>query len=200
MTGILLQKLHSHAPQCAKPMPHSHGHEFTMTFPSSTVQRSAFPSCTQPWGWAFGPTLRPSLQLLKWAWQRPPPKRQIHQSINPKQRSLLSWRNLLPLSGETSPDPRQDPENRFPHSRLQYSYGVDYGTIRWIYILDPPRGLGSFQQASEAKSPSAVEGCAWPRLPVAAPGLPVHVPGALDSVLGLGVLCKKLMLYQVYGV
>ena len=24
---------------------------------------------------------------------------------------------------------------------LQYSYGVDYGALRWIYFLDPPRAL-----------------------------------------------------------
>ena len=38
-----------------------------------------------------------------------------------------------------NPDPRTDPKSRSPNSGLYYSYGVD----RWIYFLDPPRGLGS---------------------------------------------------------
>ena len=32
------------------------------------------------------------------------------------------------------PDPWEDPKSRSP-------YGVDYRTLRWIYFLDPPRGL-----------------------------------------------------------
>ena len=31
---------------------------------------------------------------------------------------------------------------RSPDSRLEYSYGVGYGTLRGIYVLDPPRALG----------------------------------------------------------
>ena len=41
-----------------------------------------------------------------------------------------------------NPDPREDPKSRSPNSGLYYSYGVDYGVLRWIYFLDPPRGLG----------------------------------------------------------
>ena len=38
--------------------------------------------------------------------------------------------------------PREDPKSRFPNFGLEYSYGVYYGTLRGIYFLDPPRGLG----------------------------------------------------------
>ena len=40
------------------------------------------------------------------------------------------------------PDPREDSTSRSPNSGLQYSYGVDYRTLKRIYIRDPPRGLG----------------------------------------------------------
>ena len=32
-----------------------------------------------------------------------------------------------------------------PNTGLQYFYGVDCRTLRWIYFLDPPRGLGARQ-------------------------------------------------------
>ena len=41
-----------------------------------------------------------------------------------------------------SPDPREDAKSRTPNSGLQYSSGVDYGTLGWLYFLDPPRGSG----------------------------------------------------------
>ena len=39
---------------------------------------------------------------------------------------------------------REDPESvsRSPNSGLDYSYGVEYRTPRWIYLLDPPKGPG----------------------------------------------------------
>ena len=40
------------------------------------------------------------------------------------------------------PDSWKDPKSRSPNSGLQYSSGVGYITLRWIYLLDPPRGLG----------------------------------------------------------
>ena len=40
------------------------------------------------------------------------------------------------------PDPWEDPKSRTPNSGLQNSYGVDYRTLRGIYFLDAPRGLG----------------------------------------------------------
>ena len=36
----------------------------------------------------------------------------------------------------------EDPKSRSPNSELNRSYGVDYRSLRWIYFLDPPRGLG----------------------------------------------------------
>ena len=41
-----------------------------------------------------------------------------------------------------NPDPREDPKSRSPNFGMQYSYGVDCRTLRWIYFLDPPSGLG----------------------------------------------------------
>ena len=32
--------------------------------------------------------------------------------------------------------------SRTADSGLKYFYGVDYRTLRWIYLLDPPKGLG----------------------------------------------------------
>ena len=40
------------------------------------------------------------------------------------------------------PDPREDPKSRSTNSGMQYSYCVEYRTLRWIYFLDPPRDLG----------------------------------------------------------
>ena len=37
---------------------------------------------------------------------------------------------------------RQDPKSRTPESGLEYCHAVDCRTLRWIYCLDPPRGLG----------------------------------------------------------
>ena len=34
------------------------------------------------------------------------------------------------------------PEPQGDLRRFECSYGVDYGTLRWIYFLDPSRGLG----------------------------------------------------------
>ena len=39
-------------------------------------------------------------------------------------------------------DPWEEPKSRTPNSGLQYSYSIDYRALRWIYVLDPPRGLG----------------------------------------------------------
>ena len=36
----------------------------------------------------------------------------------------------------------EDPTKTTLNSGFEYSYGVDYGTLRWISFLDPPRGLG----------------------------------------------------------
>ena len=46
---------------------------------------------------------------------------------------------------KVGPYPRsgEDPKSRSPNSGLSCSYGVDNGTLRWIYFLDPLRGLGS---------------------------------------------------------
>ena len=41
------------------------------------------------------------------------------------------------------PDPREDPKSRTPNLGFQYSYRVDDRTLRCIYLLDPPRVLGS---------------------------------------------------------
>ena len=40
------------------------------------------------------------------------------------------------------PDPCEDPKKSTPPSKLQNSYGVDYRTLRGIYFLDQPMGLG----------------------------------------------------------
>ena len=37
------------------------------------------------------------------------------------------------------PGPQEDPKSRSPNNGLQYSYGVDYRTLMWIYFLDPFR-------------------------------------------------------------
>ena len=36
---------------------------------------------------------------------------------------------------------REDPKSRTLNSGPQYSYGVGCRTLRWINLLDPPRGL-----------------------------------------------------------
>ena len=41
-------------------------------------------------------------------------------------------------------------EYRNPNSGLQYSYGVDYRILRWIYFWDPPRGLVGFNLAPKS--------------------------------------------------
>ena len=67
------------------------------------------------------------------------------------------------------PDPWEDPESRTPSSGLQNSYGVDYRTLRGIYFLDPPRGLGM-----EAGG----------RPPVERPGPGVHRPAVCRGAVG----------------
>ena len=37
--------------------------------------------------------------------------------------------------------PFEDPKSRSSKLGLQYSYGVDYETLSWIYFFDPPTGL-----------------------------------------------------------
>ena len=39
--------------------------------------------------------------------------------------------------------PGEDPTSSTPNSGFEYSYGMGYRTLRRIYFLDPPRGLGS---------------------------------------------------------
>ena len=41
-----------------------------------------------------------------------------------------------------STDLQEDPNSRSLNSGLSYSYVVDYGTLKGIYFLDPPSGLG----------------------------------------------------------
>ena len=41
------------------------------------------------------------------------------------------------------PGPGEDLKSRAPKSAPEYSYAGDYRTLRWIYFLDPPRGLGT---------------------------------------------------------
>ena len=46
------------------------------------------------------------------------------------------------------PEPWEDAETRTSNSGLQYSYGVDYGTLGWIYFLDPPAAPGPVAHAT----------------------------------------------------
>ena len=43
---------------------------------------------------------------------------------------------------EVPQTPGEDPKNRSPNSKLRNFYGIDDRAARWIYFLDPPRGLG----------------------------------------------------------
>ena len=98
---------------------------------------------------------------MKWCPKKTSPPKRPTQRI-----SALGWARKSPLSRTTArplghlalqfrnPDPWEDPQSRSPKSGLQYSYGVDVGSLRWIYFLDPPRGLGtqSFDVASLEQS------------------------------------------------
>ena len=46
-------------------------------------------------------------------------------------------------------DPRKDPKRRTPNSRLKYCYGVDYRTLRWIY-LESAHGSRSVLKCAES--------------------------------------------------
>ena len=52
----------------------------------------------------------------------------------------------FPTSFAWGSQPRHRRHARFlggsPNSGLQYSHGVDYGILMWIYFFDPPKGLG----------------------------------------------------------
>ena len=48
----------------------------------------------------------------------------------------------IDAAGKPVPDLLEDPKRRPPNSGLQYSYGVQYRTVRGGYFLDPPKGLG----------------------------------------------------------
>ena len=54
---------------------------------------------------------------------------------------------------------------RVDNSGLQYSYGVDDGTLRWIYFLDPPRGLGCSQGGGGIEEDMAKAAVSRARLP-----------------------------------
>ena len=63
---------------------------------------------------------------------------------------------IVLLLGRAFPDPWEDPKSRSPiFSGLQYSYGVDWGTLKWICFLDPSSGLGPQGPQSTTKSPNA---------------------------------------------
>ena len=83
-------------------------------------------------------------------------------AFGPIGRSLPRVSNV---SGSScSPDALQAPNNRSPNNGLQYSYGADYRTPRWIYILDPLRRLGlqavfaRDESREEVLQPAPVEG------------------------------------------
>ena len=61
-----------------------------------------------------------------------------------RRRHLMPWFSKKPSWKVGGPvlDPWEDPKSRCPNSGFQDSYGVDYRTLRGIYFLDPPRGLG----------------------------------------------------------
>ena len=44
--------------------------------------------------------------------------------------------------GRECPDPWEDPKSRALHSGLYQSYGVDYGTLRWIHFFGSNLGSG----------------------------------------------------------
>ena len=71
---------------------------------------------------------------------------------------------VLLLARVVCPDPRKDPKSTTPNSGLQNSHGVDFRTLRWMYFLDPLRGLGDCRGfgvwVSSSLSQLAVEGSA----------------------------------------
>ena len=108
-------------------------------------------------------------QPLDTAWTSKPPKKAQYPTIREyRQRRVHFWAAILPklsvlgywatfwacwssrrMSGYLRhgqhcffADPRQDPTSRTPYSGLQCSYGVDCRALKWIYTLDPARGLG----------------------------------------------------------
>ena len=48
----------------------------------------------------------------------------------------------------SNPDPQEDPKSRSPKDGLQYSYGVDYRTLRWIFVCPGVFGLPRVPGAS----------------------------------------------------
>ena len=41
------------------------------------------------------------------------------------------------LNSSRDPDPREDPKSRTPQLWIQYPYGVDFRTLRWILLYGP---------------------------------------------------------------
>ena len=59
-------------------------------------------------------------------------------------------------------DLQEDPKSRSPNSGLQYSYGLDYGTFRWIYLLDASRGVGCWASGVSERSSGVGKASALP--------------------------------------
>ena len=62
-----------------------------------------------------------------------------------KVKVLASIQTILRKPKKRSPnrDFREEPTSRTLDSRLYFCYGGDYGTLRWVYVLDPPKGVGT---------------------------------------------------------
>ena len=57
-----------------------------------------------------------------------------------------TWKPRAECPSNASADPWEDPKSRCPDSGFKYSHGVDYRNLRWVYLLDSPRGLGLCQR------------------------------------------------------
>ena len=58
---------------------------------------------------------------------------------------------MLTTAQGLPPTPGEDPRSRTLNSGLHCAYGVECRTLRWIYILDPPRALGQFRPCLRTK-------------------------------------------------